>query len=57
MRVFEELLAQGVVVRPLKAFGLGNCLRVSTGTDEDIRMCLDAWRRVNAGNIGAAHSG
>src|SRR6266545_3815653 len=34
-RIFEELLAQGVVVRPLKAFGLPNCLRVSTGTDED----------------------
>ena len=34
-RMFEELLSQGVVVRPLKAFGLPHCLRVSTGTDED----------------------
>src|SRR5690242_19358118 len=27
-RIFEELLAQGVVIRPLKAFGLPNCLRI-----------------------------
>src|SRR5690349_2658645 len=40
-RIFEELLAQGVVVRPLKAFGLPQCLRISTGTDEDIQMCLE----------------
>jgi len=52
-RTFEKLLSQGVVVRPLKAFGLPNCLRVSTGTDEDNRLCIDAWRRVNAANIGA----
>src|SRR5215472_2100413 len=52
-RTFEELLAQGVVVRPLKAFGLPNCLRVSTGTDEDNRFCVEAWRNANAGNIDA----
>src|SRR5689334_14445893 len=37
--IFEELLAQGVVVRPLKAFGLPRCLRISTGTDEDNQLC------------------
>jgi len=56
-RTFEELLAQGVVVRPLKAFGLPNCLRVSTGTDEDNRFCVEAWGRVNAKNIGAVGAG
>lgn len=56
MRVFEELLSQGVVVRPLKAFGLPRCLRVSTGTDEDNRFCIDAFRRSYA-NSGATHSG
>jgi histidinol-phosphate aminotransferase len=71
-RVFEELLAEGVVVRPLKAFGLPNCLRISTGTDEDNRMCLEAMRatagrnefnralgivrRSHAANIGTSHS-
>ncbi len=56
-RVFEELLAQGVVVRPLKAFGLPACLRISTGTDEDNRLCLDAMRRVYAANVGASRAG
>jgi histidinol-phosphate aminotransferase len=44
-RVFEELLAQGVVVRPLKAFGLPNCLRISTGSDQDNQLCIEALRR------------
>ncbi len=47
-RIFEELLAQGVIVRPLKAFGLPECLRVSTGTDEDTHLCVDAFRRTYA---------
>ncbi len=45
---FETLLAQGVIVRPLGAFGLPQCLRISTGTDEDNRKCLDAFRTVLA---------
>ena len=56
-RIFEELLAQGVVVRPLKAFGLPNCLRISTGTDEDTHLCVDAFRRSHAANVGASHAG
>jgi histidinol-phosphate aminotransferase len=51
--LFEQLLAQGVVVRPLKAFGLPQCLRISTGTDEDIQMCLEAMRNSHAASIGA----
>jgi histidinol-phosphate aminotransferase len=54
MRIFEDLLAQGVVVRPLRAFGLPNCLRISTGTDEDNRFCVEALRRVYAANVGAS---
>src|ERR1035437_9159090 len=56
-RIFEDLLAQGVVVRPLKAFGLANCIRVSTGTDEDNRLCIEAWRRSYAANVGAGGAG
>ena len=51
-RVFEELLAQGVVVRPLAAFGLPHCLRISTGTDEDNELCVSAWRRSYAASVG-----
>src|SRR5690242_15787259 len=54
MRIFEDLLSQGVVVRPLKAFGLPNCLRISTGTDEDNQLGVDTLRRVYAANVGAS---
>ncbi len=56
-RIFEDLLSQGVVVRPLKAFGLGNCIRVSTGTDEDNQLCIAAWRRSYGANVGAGRAG
>ena len=54
-RIFEDLLSQGVVVRPLKAFGLPNCLRISTGTDEDNRFCMEAFRRSYA-STGASRA-
>jgi histidinol-phosphate aminotransferase len=56
-RTFEELLAQGVIVRPLKAFGLPHCLRVSTGTDDDTALCVEAFRRTNAATMGAFRTG
>jgi histidinol-phosphate aminotransferase len=43
--VVEDLLTQGVIVRPLKAFGLPQSIRISTGTDEDGERCLAAMRR------------
>lgn len=56
MHIFEELLRQGVVVRPLKAFGLPNCLRISTGTDEDNHLCVEAMGRIYAAHVGASGS-
>jgi len=44
-RIVEDLLRQGVIVRPLKAFGLPQCIRVSTGTDEDNQRCVTALQR------------
>ena len=55
-RIFEELLAQGIIVRLLKAFGLPHCLRVSTGTDEDTALCVEAFRRTYA-TTGASRAG
>lgn len=55
-RIFEELLAQGVLVRPLASFGLPNCLRISTGTDEDNELCVTAFRRSHATSLGAPHT-
>ena len=56
-RLFEELLAQGVIVRPLNAFGLPHCIRVSTGTDEENRLCVEAFRRSYAASLGTSRAG
>jgi histidinol-phosphate aminotransferase len=37
----EGMLQRGIVVRPLRAFGLPHCIRVSTGTDEQNAWCLE----------------
>ncbi len=44
-RLSEELLMQGVIVRPLAAFGLPRCLRISTGTDEENHICVAAMQK------------
>lgn len=44
-RLVEDLLTQGVIVRPLGAFGLPHCVRVSTGTDDQNRICVNAIER------------
>jgi histidinol-phosphate aminotransferase len=42
-RIFEQLLARGIIVRPLGAFGLPQCLRISTGLDEHNQRLADAF--------------
>src|ERR1051326_3116936 len=41
-RVARDLMRQGVIVRPLKSFGLPQCIRISTGTDEQNQRCIEA---------------
>ncbi|MGI8744739.1 MAG: histidinol-phosphate transaminase [Bryobacteraceae bacterium] len=41
----HDLLTQGVIVRPLKSFGLPHCIRVSTGTAEDNQLCVEAMEK------------
>jgi histidinol-phosphate aminotransferase len=55
--IFEDLLSKGVVVRPLKAFGIPNGLRISTGTDDDNCLAVEAIRRSYAENSGASRAG
>ena len=43
----RQLLEQGVIVRPLAAFGLPAAIRISTGTLEETQMCLHALARAN----------
>jgi histidinol-phosphate aminotransferase len=40
----EELLRRGVIVRPLGAFGLPHGVRISTGTDHDNQMLIEAMQ-------------
>ncbi|HYL77765.1 MAG TPA: histidinol-phosphate transaminase [Bryobacteraceae bacterium] len=44
----RELLTQGIIVRPLGSFGLPNCIRISTGTDEDNQLCIEAMARTSS---------
>jgi histidinol-phosphate aminotransferase len=44
----RDLLAQGIIVRPLASFGLANAIRISTGTDEDNQRCVEAMNKLAA---------
>ncbi|CAI8905864.1 Histidinol-phosphate aminotransferase 2 [Methylocaldum szegediense] len=46
--VYDALLRQGVIVRPVGNYGLPNHLRVTVGTEEENRIFLDALDRVLA---------
>jgi len=56
-RMAGDVLSQGVVVRPLKSFGLPQCLRISTGTDEDVSFCIEAFRRSYAADTRTSIAG
>jgi histidinol-phosphate aminotransferase len=45
-RLTEELVRRGVIVRPLGAFGLPQCVRISTGTDEENQMLIGALEQL-----------
>ncbi len=42
--LYQELLLQGVIVRPLKSFGLPDCLRITIGTQEQNDVLVDRLR-------------
>ena len=42
----RELLRRGVIVRPLGAFGLPQCVRISTGTDRENEQCVEAVKEI-----------
>ncbi len=47
-RVAQGLLEKGIIIRPLKAFGLPNCIRISTGRTEENERCIEAMKKVLA---------
>jgi histidinol-phosphate aminotransferase len=46
--LFEALLREGVIVRPLAGFGAAGAIRVSVGTPDENTQCLAAIERVLA---------
>jgi histidinol-phosphate aminotransferase len=44
--ITEELLHRGLIVRQLGAFGLPQCIRISTGAEEDNHRLLDAMSAI-----------
>lgn len=45
-RLTNELLTQGIIIRPLASFGLPHCVRISTGTAEDNERCVEAIQKL-----------
>jgi len=48
-RIYEALLKVGVIVRPLKSFGLPNCIRVTTGLPEENACFAESLKKVVKG--------
>jgi histidinol-phosphate aminotransferase len=44
--VFEKLLRQGIIVRPLKGYNLPEWVRISVGTMEENKKCVAALKKV-----------
>jgi histidinol-phosphate aminotransferase len=45
-QLFEALLREGVIVRPVGSFGLPDCLRITIGKPEENEICLSALQRI-----------
>ncbi len=45
-RVYNELLKDGVIVRPMKGYGLDNYIRVTVGTVAENKRFIDSFGRV-----------
>jgi histidinol-phosphate aminotransferase len=45
-RLTQGLIEQGVIIRPLAAFGLPRCVRISTGREADNQRCAEALKKL-----------
>jgi len=52
VRVFGELLQRHVIVRALKGYDLAEWVRISIGTMEQNRQCIEALREVLKNRVG-----
>lgn len=46
--LFDALLKEGVIIRPVGAYGMPNFLRISIGTEEENNHCIEALKKVMA---------
>src|SRR5262249_5185510 len=46
----ESLKAGGILVRPMSAYGLDQCLRITLGTRDEMQAVVDALRRWRTGS-------
>jgi len=46
MPIYDALLHEAVIVRPIANYGLPNHLRISISTEEDNQKCLNALDKV-----------
>ena len=53
-RIEAELVARGIVLRPMGGYGLGECLRITVGTEAENRRLLAALDEVVVGGAGHA---
>lgn len=44
--IYGDLLKNGVIVRPLKAFGLPQCLRITVGLPQEIAVLDETFRKI-----------
>ena len=44
--VFKKLLAQNIIVRPLKGYNLPEWVRITVGTIEQNKKCIAALKKV-----------
>jgi len=44
--IYEKLLAQGIIARPVAGFGLTTCLRISVGLEEENRAAVAAIKNI-----------
>ncbi|RAL21661.1 histidinol-phosphate transaminase [Lujinxingia litoralis] len=46
VKVYDALLRKGVIVRPMAGYGLGDYVRISIGTPDEVRRCLNSLYEV-----------
>ncbi len=48
LEVYQRLLHEGVIVRPMTSFGMESALRITVGTPDENRRLVKSFRKVLA---------